>query len=131
MGKQCRLFPANSRTNLHNDIFTVIGIAGQKQQFQFFFQPLHIGLSLRKLFLRQLLHVRVTHQFPGISQVLLTSQPVPVDFNQGLKFLLLPVQAGHQLGIAIGLGRIEPGFQLGITLFNSLQFLLHRITAPS
>ena len=58
-GKQGGFIPAGSGPKLHNDIFFIIGIPGQQQNLQLFFQPRFPVFCLPQLFFQKFPHFRV------------------------------------------------------------------------
>jgi len=123
VGEQCRLLPAHPGANLHDDVFSVVGVFGQKQDLQFPFQTgqvLQCGLIL---LLRQFLHLRVGHQFQRLFPGIQRPAVGPEGLHQRLKFRLFPVEPGHQFRVAVGLGRPQPGFDLRIFCLNGVEFI--------
>ena len=118
MGKQGGFLPPYSGPYLHDDVLAVVGVLGQQEDFDLPLQPLYVLPGLGQLLLGQLPHLRVGQQLLRLRQIGLGPAQPPVGRHQRLKLPLLPVQAGDQLGVAVGLVGGQPGLQLLISQFN-------------
>ena len=64
--KKHTFFSANAAPNLHNDIFTVIGVLGQQQYFNLLTKLLPLCFGLGVFLLGKLLHFRISHELHSL-----------------------------------------------------------------
>ena len=118
VGEQGGFLPPYPGPYLQDDVLAVVGILGQQEDFDLPLQPLYVLPGLGQFLLGQLPHLRVGQQLLRLRQIGPGPAQRPVGRHQRLQLPLLPVQAGDQLGVAVGLVGGQPGLQLLISQFN-------------
>ena len=58
-GEKCRLIPAGTAADLHDNILVIVRVLGEQKDLQLLFQLLHPLFRLVQLFLCQLAHLLV------------------------------------------------------------------------
>ena len=126
VGEQGGLLAPHPGPDLHDDVFPVVGVLGEKQNLQLLFQPLQVGLGLVELLLGQLLHLRVGQEGLGFLLLRLGPQVLPVGLHHRGELVLLLVQLGHLGGIVVGLRSGQAGLDLTVFGLNGRQLVQHR-----
>ena len=126
VGKEGAFFAAHAAPDLHDDIFVIIGIFRQQQKLKLFKQFLFFRFRGLEFLLSQLLHFRITHQFPGIQNGLLCPAVGFKRLYDGLQVIFLPEEFGGLLGIGVKVRLLRLGAKLFIPVRHGPQFIQHK-----
>ena len=133
VGKKRRFLAADGRADLHNGVFRVVGVFGQKQYFKLFFPFFQLFFQVAGFFFGHGLHFRVVfflQKFHGA---------VVLFFQLFISAIALDnifqLRMGHHIFFPFGLiiddlGIADPKGKFIITLFQLCQFFKHTAISP-
>ena len=131
MGKQSAFLAAHAAANLHDDVFRVAGVRGQKQDLQLLFQLFHPGLYVQQLVLSHPPQFLVRLRVQQLLQIVLLgfqTRPLAIGGDDGLQFLLLLEQLGRGLGVCIEIRLGSLLLHLQIPLLHLFQLVQHSVS---
>ena len=113
VGKQGGFLAAGTAADLHDDVFAIVHVLGQQQNFEIIFQLCHILTFFADFLLYHLLEVRVKcsgllQQSFGLRQMIQRGLPVPVSLHHRLGVVILPHQFAEQCRVGGGIGLVQP-----------------------
>ena len=120
------LFPADAAADLHDDVLLIVRVLRQQQDLDLLLQPLPFRPGRLKLLLGKGAHLRIFHQFLRSRHIGLRALPGLIGRGQRLQLPRLPLTAGVELRIGIGLRLLHAAQQFLILIFKPLQPVKHR-----
>ena len=129
--KKSALVSAGSRAKLQIDVFVVVGVFGDHQDFDCLLQLRKLRLQLRQLLLGQFAKLRIGEHrfvlFDGVADL----QILPGFFHQRGDGGLFLAQFRHSLDIRSDLGRAEQPVDLFVTVDKGLEFLFEHFRSSN
>ena len=112
VGKQGSFLPSCAAADLHNDIFAIVHILGQQQNFEIIFQLFHILTFFADFLLYHLLEVRVKcarffQQSFGLCQMILCGLPRAVGLHHRFCIVVLPHQPAEKRRVCGGIRLVQ------------------------
>ena len=112
VGKQGSFLPSCAAADLHNDIFAIVHILGQQQNFEIIFQLCHILTFFADFLLYHLLEVRVKcarffQQSFGLCQMILCGLPRAVGLHHRFCIVVLPHQPAEKRRVCGGIRLVQ------------------------
>ena len=116
--EQRGFLPADAGAYLNDDVFPVVRVAGEHQEFYLLLQLLKAGLSSLQLLAGKLSHFGVRQQLLRVCNVVLALEVLTAGGGQGRELLLLLCQLGIGLGVGIVLRLGHFPLQLRVFCLN-------------
>ena len=127
MGKKRPFLSPNTATQLHDHIAFIVRIFGQKQNLQFFAQPLDLRFRPLQFFLSQLPKIGIMKQFLCGKAVTLRFSIRLIGLHHRDNLLQLPVDGAQFFRITIDSGFFQLRFQVLPAQSQHFQFFQHRV----
>ena len=116
--EQRGFLPADAGADLNDDVFPVVRVTGEHQEFYLLLQLLKAGLSSLQLLAGKLSHFGVRQQLLRVCNVGLALEVLTAGGGQGRELLLLLCQLGIGLGVGIVLRLGHFPLQLRVFCLN-------------
>ena len=120
VGKQGALLSPNAAADLQNHIPAVVGIFGQQEDGQLFFQRLQFRFGFSQFLLRHFLHFRVMKQLLRLLTAAFRSPVGTVSLHHWGKLFEFSVDLVQLFRIAVNLRIAQPGLQILIAECQTL-----------
>ena len=130
MGKQGGFLAAGTAADLHDDVFAVVHVLGQQQNFEIIFQLCHILTFFADFLLYHLLEVRVKcarffQQSFGLCQMILCGLPRAVGLHHRFCIVVLPHQPAEKRRVCGGIRLVQADGKLFKAVADSIHLGKH------